>query len=373
MGPNPNPNPQGLIVGNYCHDVLLKDDAVLAETLGGAVSFISAVLDGLHIPSQYVSKVGPDFSYHTDVNHPPILSPSAKTTVFHAFFVSDPSEIRREDRILKRIRSCDPISPSDLPDRSNSSFSFGMAVGIGGEISPETLEKMLDVCDVVFVDIQALIRDFDEIDGTVKLVNLTETGFAHLLPRIGFLKASEEEAPYLDLDQVRKSCCVVVTGGKEGCTVYWEDGEVKISPFPTGQVDPTGAGDSFLAGLVAGLVQGLAVPDAALLGNFFGSLTVGQIGLPEFDSGLMQKVKDKVRERKMQCDEHDDRSRFTKPSGHEQFLESLSAAKLVTTRTVSPNVGDQVLDPNPGCTSQQRLFLKNSVYEEPVKSIDANP
>ncbi|KAI3806301.1 hypothetical protein L1987_22200 [Smallanthus sonchifolius] len=367
----PNPNPRGLIVGNYCHDVLIKDDAVLAETLGGAVSFISAVLDGLNIPADYVSKVGSDFSYNTDLNHPPIVSESSKTTVFHAYFVSDPSEIRREDRVLKRVQSCDPISPSDLPDEAN--FSFGMAVGIAGEISPETLEKMLDICDVVLVDIQALIRDFDEIDGTVKLVNLKESGFSHLLPRIGFLKASAEEAPYVDEDEARKSCCVVVTSGKDGCTVYWNDGEMQISPFSTLQVDPTGAGDSFLGGLVAGLVQGLAVPDAALLGNFFGSLTVGQIGPPELDSTLMQRVKDEVRLRKMQCDGHDEKSRFTKPSDHEQFIASLSAAKLVTTRTVSPNVGDEVLDPNPGYTSNQMLFLKNSVYEEPIKSIDAKP
>lgn len=357
-----NRDPRGLIVGNYCHDVLIKDEVVLAETLGGAVSFISAVLDGLDIASDYVSKVGSDFAYTANVNHTPIVSPSGKTAVFHAYFTSDPSEIRREDRVLKRVEACDPISPSDLPDEAN--FSFGMAVGIAGEISPETLERMLDTCDVVLVDIQALIRDFDEIDGTVKLMNLKETGFYHLLPRIGFLKASAEEAPYVDIQEARKSCCVVVTSGQDGCTVYWKDVELQISPFSTVQVDPTGAGDSFLGGLVAGLVHGLAVPDAALLGNFFGSLTVGQIGLPKFDSKLMQKVKDEVQRRKMQCDEHDDESRFKKPRDHEQFIASLRNAKLVTT--------DEVLDSDPGYPNHQ-MFLKNSVYEEPIKTMDTKP
>lgn len=348
-----NPHPLGLIVGNYCHDVLIKDEVVLAETLGGAVSFISAVLDGLNIPSDYVSKVGSDFAYTVKVNHAPIVSPSGKTAVFHAYFFTDPSEIRREDRILKRVQSCDPISPSDLPDEAN--FNFGMAVGVAGEISPETLEKMLDICDVVLVDIQALIRVFDEIDGTVKLVNLKESGFSHLLPRIGFLKASAEEAPYVDVEEARKSCCVVVTSGEDGCTLYWKDGEMQISPFSTVQIDPTGAGDSFLGGLVAGLVQGLAVPDAALIGNFFGSLTVGQIGLPEFDSRLMQKVKDEMQRRKMQYDGRDGESRFMKRRGHEQFIASLVAAKLPTTsRPISPD--------------HQMLFLKNSVLEEPIKS-----
>ncbi|KAL4558363.1 hypothetical protein LXL04_036562 [Taraxacum kok-saghyz] len=358
-----NREPRGLIVGNYCHDVLIKDEVVLAETLGGAVSFISAVLDGVNITSDYVSKVGSDFAYNVNVNHAPIVSRSGKTAVFHAYFTSDPSEIRREDRVLKRVQSCGPISPSDLPDEAN--FNFGMAVGIEGEISPETLEKMLDICDVVLVDIQALIRDFDQIDGTVKLTHLTKTPFSHLIPRIGFLKASAEEAPYVDIEEARKSCCVVVTSGKDGCTVYWKDVELQISPFTTVQVDPTGAGDSFLGGLVAGLVHGLAVPDAALLGNFFGSLTVEQVGLPIFDSTLMQKVKDEVQSRKMQCEKHEDGSRFKKPRDHEQFIASLSTAKLLTT--------DEVHDRDPGYANHQMLFHKNSVYEEPIKAMDTKP
>lgn len=276
-----NRDPNCLIVGNYCHDVLIKDDAVLTESLGGAVSFISAVLDGLSISAQYVAKVGPDFAY--TVNHPPISIPSTKTTLFHAYFSS---EIKVQDRVLKRVRACDPIFPSDIS--SNSKFDFGMVVGVGGEILRETLEKMIDLCSLVLVDIQALIRVFDDADGTVKQVDLKETEFFRLLPKIGVLKASGEEAPYVNVEEARKWCCVVVTNGKDGCTIYWKDGELQIAPFPTVQVDPTGAGDSFLGGFVAGLVHGLSVPDAALVGNFFGSLTVGQLGLPKFDLRILQ-------------------------------------------------------------------------------------
>lgn len=274
-------HPNCLIVGNYCHDVLIKDDAVLAESIGGAVSFISVVLDGLSVPSQYVAKVGSDFAY--PVNHQPLSIPSSKTTLFHAHFSS---EIKLQDRVLKRVCACDPIFPEDIS--LNSKFDFGMAVGVAGEILPETLEKMMDLCSLVFVDIQALIRVFDEVDGTVRLIELRETEFFRLLPRIGILKASAEEAPYVDVEEARKWCCVVVTNGKDGCNIYWKNGELRIASFPTFQVDPTGAGDSFLGGFVAGLVHGLAVPDAALLGNYFGSLTVGQIGLPKFDSRLLQ-------------------------------------------------------------------------------------
>ncbi|MBA0587575.1 hypothetical protein Gorai_000701, partial [Gossypium raimondii] len=340
-----------LIVGNYCHDVLLQGGAVVAETLGGAASFISNVLTGLSVSFHLTSKVGVDFKY--PVNHDPIVIPTSKTTVFHAYFDQGYSENAHQDRVLKRVEVCDPINPSDLPDRK---FDFGMAVGVGGEILPETLERMVEICDAVFVDIQALIRAFDE-NGTVKLVRLKESGFYHLLPRLKFLKASSDEALFMEVEEVRLWCCVVVTHGKDGCEVYWKDGEMKIAPFGANQIDPTGAGDSFLGGFVGGLVHGLVVPDAALVGNFFGSLTVAHIGLPKFDLRLLQhkcmlsnilqgselcgslcwklgRIKEEVQTRKVQgtcwLERRDDEVSFSKPAGHDEFHASLSSSKLVS-------------------------------------------
>ncbi|KAK9727133.1 hypothetical protein RND81_05G260300 [Saponaria officinalis] len=280
-----------LVVGNHCHDVLLKNDVVIAESLGGAVSFISNILPNLSINADFISKVGPNFLY-SPLN-PPLVVPTSSTTVFHAHFSTSSSSSLGQnplpDRTLKRVSACDPIRPHDLPNPDpGGKYRFGMAVGVGGEILPETLRKMVRVCDVVFVDVQGLIRKFDENDGTVTLTKLCKTDFIDIIPEIGVLKASAEEAEFIDVEEVRKVCCVVVTYGENGCRVFWKDGEVKIAPFSTIQVDPTGAGDSLLGGFVGGLVHGLAVPDAALLGNFFGSLTVVQIGLPKFDPKLLK-------------------------------------------------------------------------------------
>ncbi|XP_010262856.1 PREDICTED: inositol 3-kinase-like [Nelumbo nucifera] len=368
---------RGLVVGNYCHDVLFRDGRVVGESLGGAASFVSNVFDGLSIPCNYVSKVGSDFAY--SVSHPPITSPSSMTTLFHAHFFSDRDSSRHQDRILRRIHACDPISPSDLPE---SQFDFGLAVGVAGEILPETLERMLDICRVVFVDIQALIRVFDPLDGTVKLVELKDSGFFHLLPRIGFLKASAEEAPYIDIEEARKWCAVVVTEGKDGCRVYWKDGELQIFPFPASQIDPTGAGDSFLGGFVVGFIWGLPVPDAALLGNFFGSLTVGQIGLPKFDSRLLQRVNNEL-QRKIHCmgccRTRDTAADFRMSVEHKEFQAALvEATKLLTTyngqedewnsqnsptKEIEQIVHQQNGDP-------QKLF-PDPIYDETVQHVKA--
>ncbi|XP_008790588.2 inositol 3-kinase [Phoenix dactylifera] len=331
-----------LVVGNYCHDVLFRDGRLVGETLGGAASFVSNVLDALspsspNSPShRYVAKVGPDFAYAVVVAHPPLVSPSSSpTTLFHAHFPSQsqgPSGYHG-DRVLRRVRACDPILPSDLPGDA-ARFDFGLAAGVAGEIPPDTLERMLDLCRILLVDVQGLIRSFDPADGTVGLVPLRDTGFARLLPRIGFLKASAQEAPFMDIEEARKSCCVIVTEGKDGCRVYWKERELHVPPFPADQIDPTGAGDSFLGGFVAGLVWGLTVPDAALLGNFFGSLTVGQIGVPKFDRRMLQYVKQELERRTMQCDGLCGRHLTVdlKSGLHEKFHASLvEAARFICT------------------------------------------
>ncbi|KAJ0984116.1 hypothetical protein J5N97_002472 [Dioscorea zingiberensis] len=336
-----------LVVGNYCHDVLFRDGVVVGEGQGGAASFVSNVFDSFlpsHsqvLESSYVSKVGADFAYTTSGGrHPPLVSATAATTLFHAHFPSlDTAELA--DRVLKRVHACDPILPSDLP---GCRFRFGLAVGVGGEILPCTLSRLIDLCGMVFVDAQALIRIFDPADGTVGLVPLRDSGFSELLPRIGFLKASAEEAPFLDIDEIRKWCCVILTQGKDGCSLYWKDGHSQVLPFPTVQVDPTGAGDSFFGAFVAGLAMGLGVQESALLGNFFGSLTVGQIGIPKFDQRIMQKIKQELGRNTTLCDGLCSRTgvpNFQKSVMHEEFREFLfEAAKLQHTHsTASLNNG----------------------------------
>ncbi|PRQ21755.1 putative inositol 3-kinase [Rosa chinensis] len=81
-----------------------------------------------------------------------------------------------------------PFRPSDLP---KSMFDFRMALGVDGEITVETVEKLVEICNTVFVDIQALIQVFD---GAVKVVGLKKSEFVHLLPRIGFIKTLAEVA-----------------------------------------------------------------------------------------------------------------------------------------------------------------------------------
>uniref|UniRef100_A0A1J3H0I9 Uncharacterized protein n=1 Tax=Noccaea caerulescens TaxID=107243 RepID=A0A1J3H0I9_NOCCA len=86
------------------------------------------------------------------VSHSPIVAPEKETTVFEAYFDLGIDGIGHADRVLKRVSACDSILPSDIPD---SRFDFGMAVGVGGEILPETLEKMVEEGMLCWINLEA--------------------------------------------------------------------------------------------------------------------------------------------------------------------------------------------------------------------------
>ncbi|EFH38428.1 hypothetical protein ARALYDRAFT_497572 [Arabidopsis lyrata subsp. lyrata] len=160
QSPRRIPNRRVLIVGNYCHDVLIQNGSVVAETLGGAASFISNVLDSSSVSCELVSKVGHDFRY--EVIHSPIVAPDKETTIFEAYFDLGIDGIGHADRVLKRVSACDPILPSDIPD---SRFDFGMAVGVGVVVTNG--EKGLDAGKSVRVK--------DEVQKRKKQCNLSSS------------------------------------------------------------------------------------------------------------------------------------------------------------------------------------------------------
>ena len=61
------------------------------------------------------------------------------------------------------------------------------------------------------------------------------------------------------------------------------DTRVDVPAFPVEEVDPTGAGDCFLAGFALGLLREMPLARCAALANWFGAQAVGQVGVPKLD------------------------------------------------------------------------------------------
>ncbi|MEM0937938.1 MAG: 5-dehydro-2-deoxygluconokinase [Pseudomonadota bacterium] len=66
--------------------------------------------------------------------------------------------------------------------------------------------------------------------------------------------------------------------GEAGAITVTPDGEVRTGIYRTHALKPTGAGDSFMGGLVSGLAMGLSVGDAVLQGSAAAAIVVSRVG-----------------------------------------------------------------------------------------------
>jgi len=71
---------------------------------------------------------------------------------------------------------------------------------------------------------------------------------------------------------------VVLKQGPAGCTFYAGDTILPVSGYVVEEVDPTGAGDSFSAGITVGLLEGMALGDLGKFANAVGALAVTEKG-----------------------------------------------------------------------------------------------
>jgi sugar/nucleoside kinase (ribokinase family)/D-arabinose 5-phosphate isomerase GutQ len=71
---------------------------------------------------------------------------------------------------------------------------------------------------------------------------------------------------------------VIITEGDKGCSISAKDGELQVPAFKVRQVDATGAGDAFLAGVITGLRLGLTWPQIGRLANAAGAVCVTRLG-----------------------------------------------------------------------------------------------
>ena len=72
---------------------------------------------------------------------------------------------------------------------------------------------------------------------------------------------------------------LVVTLGERGCVALAEDETVFVPAYPVRQVDATGAGDAFGAGLVSALMRGAEPGEALAFGNACGAMIAAREGI----------------------------------------------------------------------------------------------
>jgi 5-dehydro-2-deoxygluconokinase len=66
--------------------------------------------------------------------------------------------------------------------------------------------------------------------------------------------------------------------GERGAVTFGPEGELATGVFPTRALKPTGAGDSFMGGLVSGLAEGRTLRAAVLRGSAAAAMVVARVG-----------------------------------------------------------------------------------------------
>jgi 1D-myo-inositol 3-kinase len=257
-----------LVCGHYCHDLLIGKDGRETPALGGSASYAAAVLDAFAEPYQVAAKAGADFRHAAQLTHPPRIVAAPTTS-----FVDDYRTNERHERVEA---VCEPLAPSDLPA---GPFDVGLAVGVAGEVPLPVLQRMRAICRIVVADAQSLLR----IVGAGGSVVLRPPD-PRALDQLDWLKASRTEAAFLDVEQLRRRIGVIVTDGPRGCTLFTAASKLHVPAALADELDPTGAGDCFLAGFAIGLRRGLRPERAAALGAWCGARAVEQLGVPRFDA-----------------------------------------------------------------------------------------
>ncbi|MGI8826956.1 MAG: PfkB family carbohydrate kinase [Chloroflexota bacterium] len=126
-----------------------------------------------------------------------------------------------------------------------------------------------EMSGLLAIDLQGFVREpMKPFRDVTRLFSL-----AHLLDRAGLVKAGEAEVERLDRPSRRAldSCTTMVTRGSRGIILRQRGRERKIAVSRVEAEQTIGAGDTLLAAMVVGLLDGFDVGEAALRASDFAS------------------------------------------------------------------------------------------------------
>lgn len=185
--------------------------------------------------------------------------------------------------------------------------SFIHSMGSNAHFSKEFIRMdLIDQCQILFIAGALLMPKFDgaEMAETLKIAkekgiytvldtawNSESNWMDSISPCLPFLDvfipsyeearmlsglSDEKEMSNLFLELGAKN--VVIKLGEKGCYIKNSMEDVYISGFKVNSVDTTGAGDSFVAGFIKGIVNGWDIKKSALFANAVGALCVMGVG-----------------------------------------------------------------------------------------------
>jgi len=266
------------VVGHVSIDRIVTGDGERTQ-LGGPPTYVSLITHLLGGELKVGTKVGDDFppEYADSLSSRGIdvggcVVPGAETTRFVLDYTA-------EERRLSVPSVCEEIGPEDV----RGLLDAVLLAPIIQEIPGETLKAL--EADTFALDPQGFLRRRLP-DGSVEHIHWLDKG---LIRRLMILKTSRRELELMTdardtneglrrLHGMGAGICIATLGG-EGSQVLWDDGEVSVPAYSSGAVvDPTGAGDAFLAGFFHQFILEGDVEWSAAVASAAASAVVETIG-----------------------------------------------------------------------------------------------
>ncbi|MGO9607419.1 MAG: PfkB family carbohydrate kinase [Candidatus Binataceae bacterium] len=179
-----------------------------------------------------------------------------------------PEEIQRRHGAFIRRASVVSTEVSQLPLATvNAILTFARK---------NSIPTVLDV-DLPATDAAALLGTRAELERALKLATILKPSKA-VAASLAETKSSD---PLKMAEKIRArygNRAVIITMGERGCVIAARDAAIKVPAFRVKQVDSTGAGDAFLAGILAALRWKLPWDAAGRLANAAGAVCIRRLG-----------------------------------------------------------------------------------------------
>ncbi len=240
------------VVGHVTKDIIRIGDTE-REMPGGTAYFLPIALKNLGMNVSVVTKIGKKetslLSKLEKEKVPVFLRESPRTTVFTNIYSR---ELDNREQKVSDIAL--PFTVEDVEGINARIFHLGPLTK--GDIPLDVL-RSLSERSKISLDVQGFLRSIDQKSGKIRLTDWQEKEEA--LPLVSILKADEEEARVLSQEEDLKRIAVklarygpeevIITCGSKDSLVYSRGEFYSISSFaPRKLVDPTGCGDTYMAG-----------------------------------------------------------------------------------------------------------------------------
>jgi len=256
-----------MAVGHVTHDRF--DGDILP---GGCAYYASRTWQSLGARSRLFAAVGEDFSCDDALAGLEIrVTREGKTTVFTNHYPESGP----------RIQFVEALSPPVVPGRIQEGWAKPDILFLGPVLNEVDISRWKRAVNarLVAIGVQGYIRSADEPDkaGRKKVVPRLWAPDREELRGIDVACLSDEDLIGQGdlLDRLSSVVPIVaLTHERKGCDIIESGRKTWVGIHPARETDPTGAGDTFAAGLLFGLAQGRSPQEAARLGAACASIII---------------------------------------------------------------------------------------------------